>query len=196
MNAVRIGLLAGLVAGSGCCLQIVSGDTRTDETSGGGSSSGGGGTTSGGTTTGGGACSGVYCSPSYVCDPADGICKCGGQICSSGNCHGSTGACLPGCSTDGGSIGIESATPGEAVNMPPADLNKTYDFKIVAVSSCAPGPFVFTALSQLPPGLALYPSGEVEGAPTMASNGVPFEFEVEISQGGAVARQNVLLLVR
>ena len=193
MSVVRISLLAGVLAGSSCCLSVVSGN-EVDETSGGGSSSGGGGGTTGGTTTGAmqGDCAGVYCSPSYVCDPTDGICKCGGQVCTSGNCDPSTGACLPGgCNTEGG-VGFIQATQGEAVMLPPADLNKTYTFQIGA----CPALLTFTALSQLPPGLVLYPSGNIEGVPIMATNGVPFEFEVEAqSRSGAVAYQNFLLQV-
>ena len=194
MNAVPLSLLAGLLAGSGCCLTVVSGDTGNDETGGGGSSSGGG-STSGGTTGGKVGCSGVYCSPAYVCDPADGICKCGGEICTSGKCDANTGACLPGGCTPDGGIAFLAEDSGQAAMLPPARLNETYDFHIGACAGS--GPITLTALSPLPPGLALYPSGEVEGVPIMATNGVPFEFEVEAQtpNGTAAAFQNFLLQV-
>jgi hypothetical protein len=207
--AVRFSLFAGLLAGTGCCLAVVSGGSENDETSAGtqtsgGSSSGRGSSTGGASSTGGsnsgsstGAtdpCSGVYCSPSYVCDPADGICKCGGQVCPSGNCDASTGNCLGGCPPDAGSSDIAFLSgPPEASVMPPADLNKTYNFNI---GVCAYGPVRFSALSEMPPGLDFYVTGEIEGVPTIATHGVPYEFEVKAeSEGGGVAFQNFLLTV-
>ena len=86
-----------------------------------------------------------------------------------------------------------TGAPGEADMIPPAVLNRTYNFQIGEVCAYAP---TFTALSPLPPGLALYPTGEIEGVPSMATNGVPFEFEVEAqAPSGATASQNFLLQV-
>ena len=164
-----------------------------------GGSTSGGSTSGGGSTTGGGpvGCAGVYCSPSYACDPADGICKCGGQICTSGNCDADSGVCLPGCPPDGGlgAIAFVTPTPGEAFVLPFAFQGIAYQRPITV--GCAEPPVTFTVLVPLPPGLAVYDSAsELVGVPTVFSSGVPFEFELEAeSHDGGVAFQNFLLAV-
>ncbi len=103
-----------------------------------------------------------------------------------------------GCPADGGrdAIAFATATPGEASELPPAGLNKTYTAQLAVVACQAPPVFAFTALSTLPPGLDLYSSGEIQGVPTMASSGPPFEFEVEVQAvGGDEAFQIFLLQV-
>jgi hypothetical protein len=202
--------LVVLFALSGCCLTVVGGGTGNSEGTSGGLTTGGS-TTSGGGSSGGSStgaannqCSTVYCSPSYACDPIDGICKCGGAICVTGNCDAASGACLPKCSDAGlGSIAFPGSAPGEATALPIATLDHTYNAQLAAVS-CQGGSITFTFVSpQSSPledlGLNFYPNGQIEGVPTMATpTGMPFEFEIAATDESSppqTSYQNVLLTI-
>jgi hypothetical protein len=192
-------LIGSLLALGGCCLTTVSGEPG-EQTTGGMTSGGvpGGGSTSsgGGSTTGANRCLGIYCAPSFACDPADGVCKCDGQNCS-GNCDAATGACLVACAaSDGGTYPVIGDSP-YAIQMPTAYLDRTYNESLQL--PCGSPPFRWTLLSGNFEniGLGFYPAqGQVEGVLTMASGADPFEFEIEAQDAlGNTGVQNYLLQV-
>ncbi len=192
----------------GGCLTTVSEDPG-DLATGGGTSAGGGGSTSGGggSTTGANLCLGVYCAPSFVCDSTDGICECRGQSCS-GNCDSASGACLPACEPiDGGAYPVIGQGP-DAVQMATATLDEAYNYTLQA--ACGVPPLSWSLLSVSANvgspsgearldsiGLSFYGAqGQIEGVPTVATNGVPFEIEVQAVDGaGNTGVQNYLLEV-
>jgi hypothetical protein len=216
MGRLRPGSVVALLALGGCCLNVGTGGTGNDE----GSTSGGegvttGGSTAGGSTTGRGTsggsttgtpnfCAGVYCSPGYLCEPTDGICKCGGHACETGNCDADSGACLPGCSDAGqSSVTFVGSLPGEAFPLPTADLGHIYGVQIVAACGSPPYQFQLTsysaAASPATLGLDFYQSGQLEGVASMGTpGGMPFEFEVTVTDQSTPpkkAYQNFLLTI-
>jgi len=150
-------------------------------------------------------CDGVYCAPAFACDPIDGLCKCGGQICETGDCDPDGGICGAGCTLDGGDILLTDGPrlssgnppPGSAyaVVLPTATRGAAYNTALAAY--CAVTPPTFQALSQVPAGLTLYLPGVIEGVPSQASApGIPFEFEASVIDSlGRSAVQNFLLTV-
>jgi hypothetical protein len=210
----------GFVASLGC-LQITVAGASTGgqstgilgQTAGVGASTGGHSTTSGGSTT-GPSCAGVSCAAFYACDPSDGLCKCGGQVCVSGNCSES-GTCLAACDANAGTFSIPGSDgPGSALFAPPAYVNEYYSYQLPL--ACTSPPNVYWAVVSSdggacdstscremfsPPGLTVYSNGEIQD---VASELGTFEFMVEASgtlsldDGGLAlftAFQNVVLTV-
>jgi len=206
----------GFVASLGC-LQITVAGASTGgqstgilgQTAGVGASTGGHSTTSGGSTT-GPSCAGVSCAAFYACDPSDGLCKCGGQVCNSGNCTES-GTCLTGCVEGVGVITIPgSSGPGSALTAPVADVNEYYSY-FLPLSCAAPQNVFWTLVTSdggtcdskscqdrlMPPGLILYSNGAIQEVPFEVGS---FEFLVEAIDGlgdggGFTAFQNVVVNV-
>jgi hypothetical protein len=187
------------------CLQTTIAGVGTGESSGGGSTTGGRSTTGGSTT--GPSCAGVYCAAFYACDPSDGLCKCGGEVCGSGNCE-AAGACLAGCDVDAGTFTIAgSAGPGSALTLPPASLNVFYSYQFLLACTAPPnvtwtvaasdgGTGCETADCETPPGLMLYSTGAIQGVPQLPGS---FNFLVGAAGGftnGSVFQRVLLTVVR
>ena len=149
---------------------------------------------------GGVLCEGVYCAGFYTCDPDDGTCKCGGNICQTGNCDDFTQECLPGCGT--GACGASSsdsalAFTGEgcsgasaATKLPDAVVGQPYLVEITAV--CGTPPYNFASATPPPPYLSVVPNGEVLGTP--GAPGGPYEFLVKVDDAaGKAAYQNFVV---
>jgi len=208
-------LLAILVLGSLGCLQTTIAGVGVGGTSGGNGSTGGRSTTGGGSTT-GPSCVGVVCGAFYACDPTDGLCKCGGQVCNSGNCDPS-GACSAGCEGTTGTLTIPgSSGPGSALTLPPAYLNEFYSYDLspacAGLANVVWIPCLLTdggpvctdmARLKLPPGLTLFSNGQIQGIALEAGwETISYEFLVgaffgspndDTNDGGVF--QNVLMTV-
>jgi hypothetical protein len=151
-------------------------------------------------TTGANLCLGIYCAPSFACDPSNGTCECAGQACS-GNCDADSGACLIACdAVDGGTYPLVGQSP-YAVQMTTATVGRTYSYTLQPACVGVP-PVTWTFLSRNTEalaniGLAFYPAqGEILGVPTVASGAAPFEFEFEPEdQAFNTGVQNYLLEV-
>jgi len=203
MAALKVGLIVSVLALGSCCLTTVSEVPGEPALTGGATSGGGvprGGSTSsgGGSTTGADRCSGIYCAPSFACDPVDGICKCDGQACS-GNCEADSGACLVACDADGGGTYPVIGQSPYAVQLPTAYLDKVYNYRLQP--ACGVPPLTWFSLPDASSfeviGLGFYPAqGQIEGVTTVASDGGPFEFEIEaVDSAGNRGVQNYLLEV-
>ena len=166
----------------------------------GGGVTGGGSASSGGGSTGADHCLGIYCAPSFVCDPTDGICECDGQACS-GNCDADSGACLAACDDDGGGTYPVIGQSPYAVQLPTAYLDKAYNYALQPACGVPPLQWSLVSISAASSfeviGLYFYPAqGEIEGVPQVASHAGPFEFEIEArDEMGNTGVQNYLLEV-
>jgi hypothetical protein len=214
--ANRISALAILMLLGGCCLSTIDGASNGGETSGpntnrettsgttsgeptgttGGGTSGGATSSSGsGSTTGGyaevdGGCADTFCAPGYLCDPADGICRCGGQDCE-GECGG--GTCLALCPSDAGGGPFAILGGASAIWLPTATVGSPYMYQLGA--SCgSPTSLAWGGIFPLDLGLSLSSHGLISGVPQKATSNGPFELEITVGNGqGGAGVQNYLL---
>jgi hypothetical protein len=208
--APKISALGILLLVGGCCLSSIDGASSGGQTSGeqtsGAQTSGGQATgrgTSGGTadsgtssTTGGdggldGGCTDTFCAPGYLCDPADGICRCGGQDCE-GEC--AAGTCFVACAQDAGDGPNPILGGANAVWLPTAVVGMPYLYRFEAL--CDSSPLAWGGF--LPPqlNLVMEANGELFGMPEQVASSGPFEFELWVTDShGGFGVQNYLLEV-
>ena len=200
-GALKLLPALGFMASLGCLQITVAGGSTGGQgtgillltTSGGSGSTGGHSTTSGGSTT-GPSCVGVACAAFYACDPSDGLCKCGGQMCGSGNCSES-GTCLAACDANSGTFTIPGSDgPSSALIAPPAYVNEYYSYQLPL--SCAAPQNVYWGLVTsdggscanlpcekmfMPPGLLLYGNGQIQDVALETGS-----FEFTVAAGGTL----------
>jgi hypothetical protein len=213
-------VLAVLLLLGGCCLstsiegstggnasgaQAIAGagaTTGEQATTGGGTTGTGGGTSGGttassgtGSTTGGdagvhGDCADTYCAPNFLCDPTDGVCRCGGQDCE-GECQ--AGTCVLTCPLDAGGGPVVILGGANAIWLPIAVVGSPYIYQFKADCYSASN-LTWDGFLPFRLGLELTRGGTLAGKPQQPTDNGPFEFQMQVMINGSGAGvQNYLL---